>query len=232
MTVNLPIANCRTAALHQINTVQSFGVLVAIHADSHLITYCSSNAGDFFEQKPGDLLGQPATAWLGKSWSALASLAALEGRIQVAAFAGPARCPRTVAGHRRGSHLLLEFEPTSSATVDFWNHAKRSELLEQLSAVRTTDQCYQFVVRWVSDATGYDRVMLYRFLKGWHGEVVNEQVLNAQLFITCVDHPDTLTGLRMRFEHARFQGHAIAAPAEANVAAGWLSAPLQFCWQS
>lgn len=175
MSTDMPFGNCKTAALHQSTMIQSFGALVAIHVESQVIEYCSSNIGDLLGREPADLLGQTAVAWLGKAWSGIARLASLEGRIQVAAFAGPARCALSVAGHRRGSHLLLEFEPTLPATVDFWDHAKRSEFLEQLTVVRTVEQCYQFVVRWVFESTGYDRVMLYRFLKGWHGEVVTEQ---------------------------------------------------------
>ena len=146
MTTNRPFGDCKNAALHQTTKVQPFGALVAINAASHLIEYCSSNTGDLLDRKPAELLGHTASGWLSKSWSAVASLASLEGRIQVAPFAVPTRCPMVVAGHRRGSHLLLEFEPAHSGTADFWGHAKRSEFLEPLAAVRTVQQCYEFVV--------------------------------------------------------------------------------------
>jgi light-regulated signal transduction histidine kinase (bacteriophytochrome) len=41
--------------------------------------------------------------------------------------------------------------------------------------VHTAEHCRDFLVGWVFEHSGYDRVMMYRFLPNWHGEVVHER---------------------------------------------------------
>ena len=82
--------------------------------------------------------------------------------------------PLSAIGHRSGAHLIFEFERAGQSSPHWWNHGKRSRFLEQLTAVRTVEQCRELLARWVFELAGFDRVMIYRFLPDWHGEVVHE----------------------------------------------------------
>jgi chemotaxis family two-component system sensor kinase Cph1 len=168
-----PFGDCKNAILQHIGTVQAGGTLVAIHADSNLIEYCSANSAEFHGIEPAQLLGQSGSEWLSARWPGLSALASREGKLDWCELGGAD--PLIVIGHRQGSHLILEFERTGTSPRHWWNHATRTLFVEHLTAVHTAEHCREFLVRWVFERSGYDRVMMYRFLAGWHGEVVHER---------------------------------------------------------
>jgi hypothetical protein len=67
----------------------------------------------------------------------------------------------TVAGHRQGDYLLLEFERAQSHSPSWWNHAARAVFLDALSDVRSIAQCVKLLVDTVFTNSGLDRVMCY-----------------------------------------------------------------------
>ena len=167
-----PFGDCKNAALQHLGDIQPHGVLIAIHADSKLIEYCSSNAADLLGTGPAQLLGQTG-ATLSGAWSKTWALASREGKLEWGDFAGAT--PLAVVGHTQGAHRIFEFERAANAPANWWNHAERTRFVEQLTAVHTAEQCCEFLVNWVYERSGYDRVMVYRFLSSWDGEVVRER---------------------------------------------------------
>src|ERR1700678_1169942 len=55
---NAPFGDCKSAELHLLNSVQSFGGLIAIDRHTELICACSANVREFTGKRPEDLLGQ------------------------------------------------------------------------------------------------------------------------------------------------------------------------------
>jgi light-regulated signal transduction histidine kinase (bacteriophytochrome) len=53
-----PFGDCKAAELHLVNSVQSFGGLIAIDRRTQLICACSANVRDFTGKRSEDLLGQ------------------------------------------------------------------------------------------------------------------------------------------------------------------------------
>ncbi len=167
------LTNCKNSLLHNIGEVQSHGALIAVNSETNRIEYCSANAGGLLGISPSELLGQTGQEWLVARWPDLAAVARAEGHLQWTGFEGSE--PLVAVGHRRGPHLIFEFEKAELSPSHWWNHAERTRSLEQLTSVHTAEQCYEFLVRRIFDHSGYDRVMVYRFLPGWDGEVVFEQ---------------------------------------------------------
>jgi len=172
-TVQGPFGDCKNAVLQSMDNVQSNGVLVAINSMSDRIEYCSANAAEVLGIEPAQLLGKTGPEWLAAMWPSLSVLTSGEGSLECCDF--PGRDPVTVVGHKQGAHRILEFEHGWTSRKHWWNHALRTRFLEQLTTVHTAEQCREFLVGWVFEHSGYDRVMMYRFLPDWHGEVMHER---------------------------------------------------------
>ncbi len=174
-----PYGDCKNAALQHLGSVQSHGALIAVHEESKLIEYCSTNAADLLGVGPAQLLGQMGETLLG-GWPDIWALASEEGRLEWGGIAGAV--PLWVVGHRQGTHRIFEFERTADLSSQswnqsghWWNHPGRTRFVEQLSAVSTAADCREFLANWIYERGGYDRVMVYHFLPGWDGEVVHER---------------------------------------------------------
>jgi two-component system, chemotaxis family, sensor kinase Cph1 len=172
-TVQSPFGDCKNAILQSMGNVQTNGVLVAINSVSDVIEYCSANSAEVLGIGPAQLLGKTGPEWLAAAWPCLSILASGEGSLDWSDF--PGRDPRTVVGHKQGAHRILEFELGWTTRKHWWNHASRTRFVEQLTMVHTAEQCREFLVGWVFEHSGYDRVMMYHFLPNWHGEVVHER---------------------------------------------------------
>ena len=173
MVTTVPSGDCKRVLLQQVGRIQSYGALIALDANTHLIEYCSTNVGDLLGHEPRQLLGQTGAQRLGTAWPNLLRLADEENSLRLGQFSG-AR-PLTVIGHRRGAHLLLEFEPAGETNPPWWTHATRVSFLDQLAASESIAQWQDCLLRWIHERSGFDRVMLYRFLPEWHGEVAAER---------------------------------------------------------
>lgn len=166
--------DCKKAQLQNTNFVQGHGALVGIDVHSQLICVCTENISEFFGQSSDKLLGQPASQVFGKHWPQLSRLASLESRHQVGEIALPEGQPITLIGHRQRNYLLLEMEHGASHLPSWWDHSVRTHFIEALAEAKTIEQCVELSVNTVFRHTELDRVMCYRFLPGWHGEVIGE----------------------------------------------------------
>lgn len=165
--------DCATARLHEIGRVQPLGCLVAVAADSGRITHCSDNTARVLGCTPECLLGTPAVEVFGTDWPRLAALATSTNRVRTGRWTGA--MDTTVAGHRSGGHCILEFEPPLLPEPTWWDASARMEFIEDLATIDSQETLWRALTDWVFEVTGYDRVMVYRFLPNWDGEVVHER---------------------------------------------------------
>ena len=169
-----PFGNCKDAALQYLGSIQANGVLVAVHSRSHVVEYCSANSAELLGIGPTELLGRTGVQWLGNCWPAMPDMVNEDGILDSHRFVDSENL--VVTGHRSGSHLIFEFEPAENPTSDWWTHANRTRFLQQLNGCYTVEQCNEFLALQVFELSGFDRVMMYRFLPDWHGEVVHERL--------------------------------------------------------
>jgi len=174
MSTATPFEDCKKAQLQNTSFVQGHGALVGIDVHSQLICVCTENISEFFDQSSDKLLGQPASQIFGKHWPQLARLTSLESRHQVGEIASPEGQLITLIGHRQGDYLLLEIEHGAPQLPFWWNHSARTNFIEALAEAKTIEQCVGLLVETIFRHAGLDRVMCYRFLPGWHGEVIRE----------------------------------------------------------
>jgi chemotaxis family two-component system sensor kinase Cph1 len=174
MSQTAPFGDCKKAVLQNTAFIQGDGALIGVDVHTQLITVCSENLSEVMGEPPESVLGKTAVQVFGEQWLQLARIAGEEGRHQVGEVALAGKQLLTVVGHRRGDTLLFEMTPGSQRMPSWWNHAGRISFIDNLAAARSVEQCVALLVDSVFRHAGLDRVMCYRFLPDWHGEVIYE----------------------------------------------------------
>jgi len=173
-SIAAPFGDCKRAVLSNTQAIQNHGALLAVDRHSQVITACSDNLGDFCQGNIHNCLGQSALSLFGPHWPRMARLAVQTGRLMVGEITWSEHDTVTVIGHQHGDHLIFEFERGALTAPNWWDHAARTEFMDRLSAARRVDAAVELLVDTVARHSGLDRVMCYRFLPGWHGEVIHE----------------------------------------------------------
>jgi light-regulated signal transduction histidine kinase (bacteriophytochrome) len=177
MPFNTPIetlvAACEREQLHLSGQIQPFGALLRVHRETGVVTHVSANLEQFLPLTVADTLSQPAPPLLAplakslpptqrhfivREWSAEGLSRPLDVRL-------------TGDSH----HLLMEWEPTTGhgghlRNVQEYPYPRRT-------LPRTEDEmtvCRQILADRIREITRFDRVMIYRFLEDWSGEVIAE----------------------------------------------------------
>lgn len=180
---NAPFGDCASAELHRADHIQSYGALVVIDKRSQLICACSANIHAFSGKPPADLLGA--------SWSVLFAADQLPSLFAPVDEPGSdvPHLHQTVLGdqgvllsqHSMSEVTLVEIERLDAAALA-QAHDKtlrsaapeRNAYLKALSTSPTVESAAKLLMATVARITQFDRVMLYRFLPEWHGEVIAE----------------------------------------------------------
>jgi diguanylate cyclase (GGDEF)-like protein len=172
---NAPFGDCKAAELHLLNSVQSFGGLIAIDRQTELICACSANVREFTGKRPEDLLGQ--------KWSVLFR------PDQVSTLFKPDSSPGLhlpqiqhselngqtwlMANHSINKLTLVEIEANQTEPYQF-GFADRVTYLKALGATDSPEGASMLLLERVAGISRFDRVMLYKFLPDWHGKVIAE----------------------------------------------------------
>jgi diguanylate cyclase (GGDEF)-like protein len=175
--INAALGNCKVADLAFGDRLQAFGGLVAIDKRTQLICACSANIEDFLGQRPEALLGRAwSVAFRAEQLDSLFTAADTAGqqlpRIQQAPFVGR---PMLIASHSVGHITVVEVEPCVPEPRPFV-FADRVGFLHGIAQSGDAQSAAELLMRTVADITEFDRVMLYRFLPDWHGEVLAERL--------------------------------------------------------
>jgi PAS domain S-box-containing protein len=204
------LLQCDQELIHVPGSIQPCCVLVAIDAQTHVITHTSSNVADVLEVAAQDLIGQHIQKKIGLSqiWQVLAEqLSMPDGKVANTArcYFGwektPYKTPIAAHAFRSGQYIVLEIEPDQQDAHDIADLVLRySEDLEILKTATNFDDLVQNAARIVRALTGFDRVMVYRFDADYNGEVVGES---------------SASHLAERFLHQRFPASDIPSQARA-----------------
>lgn len=177
-TNNVDLTNCDKEPIHIPGRVQSHGFLVAIDADSLLVSYLSENISTFLPAVSGQLLGQHLEQF--------EKLIGKQGQIQQLLKLGAAQntfetinpLPVQIEGNNfylilsvSGSQYLLELEPVT-LQYDIQNQIGRS--VSEILAGKDLRSLLHNTAKQIKQIIHYDRIMIYKFLEDGHGEVVAE----------------------------------------------------------
>lgn len=174
----IDLTSCDREPIHIVGSVQPHGFLLALNASTLLIAQASTNA--------------PIAASVGTALeSAYPELAALvrryldEGAEQdgtlylrtVTLGSGTTQQAYEIAAHRVDDLVVLELEETDEATGNAGLDALTPRLrafVQRLHTAGTIEDLCQFLAEDIRHITGFDRALVYRFDRDWHGTVLAE----------------------------------------------------------
>lgn len=171
-TVNLD--TCDREPIHIPGSIQPHGCLLACDIQLTTIGRTSANACEVLGHQ-GELLGRKISDVLGRTLvhdlrNALASAnAATRPALLMDVSVG--KGVFDIAIHQYKSSVIVEFEPAPAVGQPL--HIAR-EMIGRISDITDVDQLVKRACRIVAGATGYDRVMIYRFEQDGSGKVVSE----------------------------------------------------------
>jgi chemotaxis family two-component system sensor kinase Cph1 len=169
----LRLARCVREPIHVPGAVQPHGALLAVDVDTLTIRQVSDNTTALLGRTPAELLGATLDVLLEPSAGT---------RLRLLADAEAANLSRSVRVsetgeqldalcHRVGDRVVVELEP--ALPVDGEGLLELLDTtMEQLAAVDTVADLVRRAADILRRATGFDRVMVYRFYEDHHGEVV------------------------------------------------------------
>jgi len=182
---NVDLSNCAREQIQIPGSIQPHGVLIAVSEADRRIMQVSANSMELLGCAPEGLLGKKLDALLGNGlgeahprfWEQQVVLKRMEGN---PLFLTPMQIGnRWFEGsiHRYGGALLLQLEPHRRAgdedqTLDVYMSAR--SVTADLKQARSVGEFSDITARYVREHTGYDRVVIYRFLPDDSGEVVGE----------------------------------------------------------
>lgn len=175
LTYEQLLQGCESEKLHLSGHIQPFGALVCIDRGSYNITHASQNIEELIGIKIENLLGKhidaldPALVEIidklphkqGASALFLNKLETLKGAMDILLHAGE-------------NSVIIEIEKPIENMKPISIYQLQLELLNVPNSSSQMAQYQHSLVEAIRVVTGYDRIMVYRFLDDWSGEVVAE----------------------------------------------------------
>ena len=192
------LENCAKEPIHLAQRIQSHGMLLAIDSASGRIEFASENVAQHLGYPASDVLGQSITDFL------LTDAETAMERLRALRVSSPAsidlllRC-RTqtidhfeIVAHRQDTLVVLEAMPYTDTGQQDSDSAQMESVVASMGALHFKKSVPEFLEQCaleIRKLSGYQRVIIYRFLPDWSGEVLAESVS---------------TGMDIRFQGLRF----------------------------
>ena len=176
------LSQCEREAVHLPGSIQPFGVLIAFSLPTWTVAHVSENAAALFgAESPGSMVDKPMDSILSPR-----IIHDLRNVFQAAMISGFAeRLPGVSIGvrneqndiliHGSGHLAIAEFFPLGGADMmraDPTTLVKT--IIDRLRRTNTFQSFLTSAARQIRAVTGFDRVMIYKFLEDDSGEVVAE----------------------------------------------------------
>lgn len=168
------LTECDKEQIQFIESIQSIGTLVALDANNKIVFAA-----------PAERLGLTAQDLIGKSLEEIIPgdtgriLSSLEGRVEptIPILIRSKRWGQwlTCIGHQQGDYKILELEFLPDHEVEIPSIKFVQERRDSLESYLA------YIAENIQSATGYDRVMVYKFAPDWHGEVVAESIGSKEI---------------------------------------------------
>jgi chemotaxis family two-component system sensor kinase Cph1 len=174
---------CEREPIHIPGSIERNGALIVLEEPELKVVQVSGNTGQMLGTEPRALLGTELSRLLQAD-----SLTRLKAMIA----SGNLNCKRRYLSgmqlgatttkfdasvHRQGCALILELEPEETRAADAWSGEVHDDLAGAITALDgrlSLQELCQAVAARVRHLTGFDRVMVYRFLEDDTGAVIAE----------------------------------------------------------
>jgi chemotaxis family two-component system sensor kinase Cph1 len=179
-----PLLQCAQEPIHIPGAIQPFGVLLTVGGDELTIHNISANAETLWSIPIAKVVGSALSSLLEpRGFEAVQRLirsGAVEGQTLHVSLDVPARKHGReweLRAHYHLDSLYLELEPAAPQlprVVSNRFHTTVRDAVRALQSASSIQALCDRAAQQVRSATGFDRVMIYRFDKDWHGVVIAE----------------------------------------------------------
>lgn len=183
-TQPLDLSQCDKEPIHIPGSVQPHGVLLAVDPHMQVIQQVAGDTLRFLSRVPDDLLGQPVATALGAE--AASSLLLVEPDSAEPVYLGSLAMPgmpdkkMDLTAHVCSGVLLLEIEPSSAHPLTAAQGVgKIRRITTAWSATTNLQGLLKSAAQEFRQLTGFDRVMIYRFLEDETGLVAAEDKIDS-----------------------------------------------------
>lgn len=182
MNDEITLLNCDKEPIHIPGRIQSHGFIVISSPDTLRVDQISENVVSF--------LGEEYSSYLGKELGIILSnqtITSIKNFIAKQDFSlfNPQKITIKTKEQEKtfnlicslsNNILILEFEPfiENEQSTDSYFYYSFNTALTKIQATKNLDELFEVTAEQVKQLIDYDRVMIYRFDKDWHGEVVGE----------------------------------------------------------
>lgn len=174
------LTNCDREPIHIPGAIQSHGFLLALDPATRVIQKVSENISVYLDKKPADVLGKKlADIFTGAQEEQLNDL--LNVGMRSNNFEGQNPSAITLQSklfdivvHQYKDNLIIEFEIKADNNDPIILQKVMTTALAKIQSSASSQVLLNNVAEMVKDITGYDRVMIYKFHKDQHGEVMSE----------------------------------------------------------
>lgn len=183
-TFTADLTNCDREPIHIPGSIQPHGFLLALSPGTFTIEKASLNTIAFLDKDAQSLIGQQLTALeqhivpakAGSSLMELIRLATITSNLeqinpQPVLVKGK---PMLFIIHQYLDQIICEFEPMQSNDDTITLQKVMSTALSVIQSSASFRELLQHVSALVKEITGYNRIMIYKFHKDQHGEVIAE----------------------------------------------------------
>lgn len=180
-TATATIESCDQELIHTPNVIQAHGAVLIADVDSLRITHASANLQQFLARAPEWAVGRQlrdviGTAAMPTIEPELAESAASIGNVLTVA-GGRGRMLNVLA-HRTGQHLFIDLLPVTEDAVGS-PLPSIHDVLEALMSAKTCADLCDLAVKALRTASGFDRVMAYRFGPEGEGKIIAEAKIDS-----------------------------------------------------
>jgi diguanylate cyclase (GGDEF)-like protein len=173
------LTTCDREPIHLSAAIQGHGALLAATETDLVVRWASANTGEHLGQEPTAVLGARLETVLGGDAVDRLRLALLaphtSGAIPLT-YRRPGGVPYALTWHRVHGLVVIELEPADVAGGRPMS-ALFDDIAQAMSGLQATESLQGLcdtAAEQIKALTGYDRVMVYRFHRDDHGEVVAE----------------------------------------------------------
>ena len=175
---SVDLTNCDREPIHILGHVQSYGVLLVCSGATWSITQASANAAEFFGRSPETFLGLEASTLLGApavralSHALENAKASCTARVLHCGLANGKTCH--IAINQNSGRLLIELELAEGEQAARSPLEFVSVILARNEQANSVQSFCDQVAKRIRLLTGFDRVMVYKFLHDGSGKVISE----------------------------------------------------------
>lgn len=171
---------CGSLPIHQINIIQPYGVLLVIDKQSLHIIQASENISQLIGITIEDVIDKPVTTYLPEeAVRQLQQKFTLGVKDKIPIVWKINNREYLAITHVSGSYYIVEINLDSALDIDNGSFVDvYQELKHAVAAItntRTVEETVAVAAKELKKASGFDKVMIYRFDKEWNGNVLAEE---------------------------------------------------------